>query len=130
MKKTVGIIIAAVVGLVGLVLVLRRREAGFSTDPISGLDCISVPKDFIGWSGSFASTDWGAYGAARQQHLGIDPNDDGIRAFVDGFFKAIDVEPRSNYVKHFKREIRDYINSTSALPHWEVSQVGYMRCGG
>ncbi|MCI4650853.1 hypothetical protein [Phaeodactylibacter sp.] len=127
MNKTVGIIIAVVIALLGLGLVFYRRNDGGS-NPITGGGCISVPSDFLSWSGSFLSTDWGAYGAARQQYLGMDPDDEAQRNFVDGFFKSINVEPRSNYVKHFAREIKAYINSTSALPHWEIPVAGYMRC--
>ena len=128
MNKAVGIIIAVGIALLGLALIFYRRERGGADTPATGSGCVSVPLDFIGWSGSFLSTDWGAYGAARKQYLGLDPDDEAQRHFVDGFFKAIDVEPRSNYVKHFEREIKAYINSTSALPHWEIPVAGYMRC--
>ena len=121
MSKTVGIVIAVTIAF-------YRRESGGEGAPATGKGCVSVPLDFIGWSGSFLSTDWGAYGAARQQYLGLDPDDEAQRHFVDGFFKAIGVEPRSSYVKHFEREIKAYITSTSALPHWEIPVSGYMRC--
>ncbi|WP_282783115.1 hypothetical protein [Phaeodactylibacter xiamenensis] len=127
MNKTVAIVAAVLLAVVGIGVILYRRGS-VTAKSIDNGDCIRVPDDFIAWSGGFTSTDWGAYGSAREQYLGMDPDDEAARNFVDGFFKAINVEPRSNYVKHFAREIKAYINSTSALPHWEILNAGYMRC--
>ena len=127
MNKAIAISAAVLLAVIGIGVILYRRNS-MSPEPTGNGDCIRVPSDFISWSGAFSSTDWGAYGDARERYLGMDPDDEAARNFVDGFFKSIGVEPRSNYVKHFAREIKAYINSTSALPHWEILNAGYMRC--
>lgn len=128
MTKQTGIIIAVILALVGIAVLLRRREPHVGTNPRTGRTCVKVPKGFARWTGDFSGTDWGNYGAMRQRYLNQDPDDNESRTYVDSFFKNIDVEPKGSYVRHFAEDIKAYISSSAAVPHWDFTQPGTLRC--
>jgi hypothetical protein len=105
-----------------------RRSNDLSVDPLNGLQgCIKVPNTFIAYTDDFSKVDWGAYAQSLQKHLGIAEEENAQRALVEAFFKQIDVEPRSHYVKYFKKDIQKYLQSGPGLPHWDV-EIGTLRC--
>ncbi|MEO0340747.1 MAG: hypothetical protein AAF242_16255 [Bacteroidota bacterium] len=102
----------------------RSNDLSINQEGIQG--CIKVPKRFKPWS-AFKETDWGKYAKSMEKHLEVDQTDDTRRAIVEAFFKSIDVEPRSEYVRYFKKDIRRYLEKGPLLPHWDVEQ-GELRC--
>lgn len=125
-----GIVLAVVLAGVGIVLFSRNKE---ETAPavVSGSvprDCYKIPAGYAEWTNTFMGTDWGAYGSAVQQYLGINPDDEEGRQIVDGFFKAVNVEPTSAAVKNFRVEIKKYLSSNIAQRHWQMPGKGFARC--
>ena len=132
MKGKYWIIIAAIVmtGL-GLAVYFSRRRTRATTQLDTNnelMGCVNVPKKFKSWSASFAETDWGQYGRSLDKYLGIDPDVQvQDKELVNGFFKAIDVEPRSEYVRYYQDDIRIWLDSNTSLPHWDVEK-GILKC--
>jgi hypothetical protein len=121
----IGILVAgAGVGL----YFYNRRSNDLSVDPEMGIQgCIKVPGTFIEYTDDFSKVDWGQYADSLKKHLGIDKDDNTQRAYVEAFFKQINVEPRSAYVKYFQKDIKKYLESGPGLPHWDV-EIGTLRC--
>lgn len=106
----------------------NRRSNDLTVDPETGIQgCIKVPGTFIEYTDDFSKVDWGQYASSLKKHLGIDQDDSTQRAYVEAFFKQINVEPRSAYVKYFQNDINKYLKSGPALPHWDV-EIGTLRC--
>ena len=106
----------------------RRKVQETKSDPKTGdlKGCISAPANALGWTNEFTGTDWGGYAKAIQQYL-PDYTDDQSGHLIAGFFKAIDVEPNSFYVRYFQDDLKEWMKSNTALPHWLVTK-GAMRC--
>jgi hypothetical protein len=62
-----------------------------------------------------------------QGELGIAPEDANGRAQVEAFLKAIDVAPRSEYVRYYRKELKDWLKNGPQLPHWDTEK-GYLKC--
>ena len=107
---------------------LRRRSSSLEIDPQGAVQgCVKVPSAFIAYTDDFSQVDWGQYAESLEKQLGIAVEDLTQRSYVEGFFKQIDVEPRSSYVKYFRKDLKKYLQSDSALPHWDV-EIGALRC--
>jgi len=117
---------ALIIGLIAalaivLVYLLTRKASSIK----GGQGCITVPGGVQRWQGDMAA-DWGAYGPAKEKYIGVAP-DSTESALVDGFFKAIDVQPHSKYVRKYSRQIKEWLESGRADKHWMVEQ-GELRC--
>ena len=88
--------------------------------------CIKVKPLFRRWD-NFAGTDWGKYAEAIEKHLGVPKEDEATRAIIEGFFKAIDVGPRSEYVRYYAKDLKKWLHSGPQLPHWDIEQ-GFLKC--
>lgn len=124
--KTKWIIIAVVLALaIGIVWYLRTRKAKVKTTE-TGKNCLTVPKTFRKWTGNFSEMDtW--YDQARAELLSQDPSDATLAARTAGFFKAVGVEPRGDYIRYYKDQIKTWLSSIEARPHWEVEE-GELAC--
>lgn len=106
----------------------QRRSNDLSLDTFGGIQgCVKVPNTFITYTNDFSKVDWGAYAESLQKHLGIEEDQSAQRAVVEAFFKQINVEPRSHYVKYFQKDIQKYLQSGPGLPHWDV-EIGTLKC--
>ncbi len=117
------------IGLVGLGLGLyfyNRKSNDLKVEVGMIQGCIKVPKRFKPWS-SFEQTDWGKYAKSMEKHVQVSIEDKERRAIVEAFFKSVDVEPRSEYVRYFQKDIRKYLENGPLLPHWDVEQ-GHLKC--
>lgn len=126
--KTKYVIIAIVVALAvgGVLLYLRRKGKTVVLDE-SGAACVKVPATFKKWTGDFSAMDsW--YDQAREQYLEQAFDDAAGAARVAGFFKAIGVEPRGDYVKYYKDTLKTWLAGTESRPHWEVETAGELAC--
>ncbi|HKK77083.1 MAG TPA: hypothetical protein VJ953_18535 [Saprospiraceae bacterium] len=121
----IGILLA---GLGVGIYFYTRRSDDLSVDPYRGIQgCVKVPSAFIAYTDDFSKVDWGAYADSMQKYLGIEKDEGGRRALVEAFFKQINVEPRSTYVKYFRKDIEKYLQSGPGLPHWDV-EIGTLKC--
>jgi hypothetical protein len=106
----------------------QRRSNDLSLDPFGSIQgCVKVPNTFIAYTDDFSKVDWGAYAESLQKHLGIEEDQSAQRAVVEAFFKQINVEPRSHYVKYFQKDIQKNLQSGPGLPHWDV-EIGTLKC--
>lgn len=121
----VGVFMAALgVG----VYFFSRKSDDLEVDPQLGIKgCVKVPATFIDYTDDFSKVDWGQYADSLQKHLGISKDDHTQRSYVEAFFKQINVEPRSTYVKYFQKDIKKYLSDGPGLPHWDV-QIGTLKC--
>ena len=124
MKARYWILIAALLLLgIGAYLYYRRSNA-LSIDATGIEGCIKVSGAFKPWQ-EFKQTDWGKYSKSLKKYLNIE--EDGQKALVEAFFKAINVEPRSEYVRYFQKDIKKWLEAGPGLPHWDTEK-GYLRC--
>jgi hypothetical protein len=84
-------------------------------------NCITPPANFKKYN---TEVNWGDFGKGVSDYL---VDDDTHKKFAHGFLKGINVEARSTYVKYYQDEIRAYMKSSKALPHWEVI-IGQYNC--
>lgn len=107
----------------------RKKPQETVVDEMDGSikGCVSVPSNFTKWSNEFTGVDWGGYQQAINDYLPEYADKEDDKGRVAGFFKAIDVEPYSDYVRYFQEDIRQWMKSNESLRHWLVTK-GYMRC--
>ncbi|MEO0338107.1 MAG: hypothetical protein AAF242_02730 [Bacteroidota bacterium] len=130
MKRYWILIIGIVIAGAGLGLYFYNRSSdNLSVDPQIGIQgCIKVPNSFIAFTGDFSRVDYdGKYAGSIEKHISIRQDDHQQRSLVEAFFKEINVEPRSQYVKYFKKDIKKYLKAGPGLPHWDVN-IGTLRC--
>lgn len=120
-----GITIGIIVAVAAVLIYLLTRKGRVQVE--NGRSCIKVPSTIQRWQGDMKA-DWGVYGPAKKKYLGVDP--ESLQSeYIDGFFKAIDVQPNSKYVRKYAREIKQWLESGMADKHWNV-ELGELRCSG
>ena len=127
MKTKNWLILSAFLAFLGYAAFLySKKQDALELEADALLGCIDRPVLFKKWN-EFNNTDWGAYADAIEKHLNISRDDKNTRAYIAGFFKAINVEPRSAYVKWYKNDILKWLKSNKSLPHWDI-EIGILNC--
>lgn len=126
-KKFIIIAVIAALAIGGIIWYMRRQSTKKpKVDAATGSACMDVPKTFRKWTGDFSAMDTD-YDQMRVDHLGQAYEDGGGSARVAGFFKALGIEPRGQYIRHYKDTLKAWLSSADARPHWEVEE-GELKC--
>lgn len=116
-KQTVAIIAAALLGVIGIGLILSRRnnEQG---DIAAGAGCIKPkPGKFPAWEDGNVPGGT-VHAIAKKYFPNMDPGPTG--SIVGGFFKAIDVYPSEGAAKYYAAQLKKWVPSSDGLPYWQV----------
>ena len=110
-----GIVLAAIVALYFL----------YNSMAVPKGNCLKVLPGTTPWQGDMKA-DWGAYGDAKRRYLNVEP-ETLESEYVDGWFKAADIQPHSKYIRRHTASIKAWLASGRADKHWNVGK-GELRC--
>lgn len=125
-KRTIGIIVASILGFIGLAVLLSRRKV--EDGDISGgagAGCVKIkPGKFPAWQD--ANVPGGELNKLSREYFpNRDPGPTG--SIVGGFFKAIDTYPSSGAAQYYAAQMKKWVPSSEGLPYWQVLQ-GELLC--
>ena len=123
MSKYLAIGLGALLALVGIALLLYRRQNEGSS---SEAWCVKPPRPgkFPKWQeGNVPGGDLNAI--AREHFPDLDPGPTG--SVVGGFFKAIGVYPSPGAAKYYAKDLKKWGRSNQGLPYWQTVE-GELLC--
>lgn len=118
MNRTLAIVAAALLGFIGLGLILyRRNEEGEATTSPAELGCVKVdPAKFPRWKDSDVPA--GTINDIATWYLpSLDPANRG--GVVAGFFKGIDTFPSEAAAQYYSKQMKSWAHSKGE-PYWQV----------
>ncbi len=119
----IGIVGVIVLGLIWFLFIRNKKEGAEPTitEPEETDHCARPPVHFKPYD---SEVDWGDFSQGVNQYLG---DYDIWSPYAHGFLKGINVKASKAYVQYYQEEIKQYFNSSKALPSWEVA-IGMYNC--